>query len=96
MQPKKHFYAPRKKVNVEDRITPRMRQLAAEALENQLAARDPAFVQETLERLVKSGVQPDKAKEKILGVLCRHLYTVMHDKKQFHEGRYEQDLNKLK
>lgn len=96
MQPKKHFYAPRKKVSVEDKITPRMRQLAAEALENQIRSNDPAFVNETLDRLTRSGVQPDKAKEKILGVLCRHLYTVMHDKKQFNEGRYKLDLEILK
>lgn len=96
MQPKKHFYAPRKKVNLEEKITPRMRELASEALENQIQTNDPAFVNETMERLVRSGVNPGRAREKILGVLCRHLYSVMHDKKQFHEGRYEQDLNKLK
>lgn len=96
MQPKKHFYAPRKKVTVEEKITPRMKELAAEALENQLSSDDPAFVRQTLDRLVESGMNPGRAREKILAVLTRHLYSVMHDKKQFNEGRYEIDLNKLK
>lgn len=96
MQPKKHFYAPRKKANLEDKITPRMRELAAEALDNQLKNEDPAFVGENLERLIASGMPSQKAREKILAVLCRHLYAVMHDKKHFNEGRYKLDLEKLK
>lgn len=96
MQPKKHFYQPRKKTAPEEKITPRMKELAAEALENQLRTDDPAFVRETLDRLVSSGLTPGKAREKILAVLSRHLYSVMHDKKQFHEGRYKLDLEKLK
>lgn len=96
MQPKKHFYAPRKKVNVEDKITPRMKELAGEALDNQIKNEDPAFVKQTLERLMEAGMPYGKAHEKILAVLCRHLYAVMHDKKQFSEGRYQMDLDKLK
>lgn len=91
-----HKYKPRKAVPLEEKITPRMRELAAEALENQLSSKDPAFVAETLERLISAGMPRHLAMEKIKGVLSRHLYTVMHDKKQFNEGRYRLDLDKLK
>lgn len=91
-----HKYKPRKAVPLEEKITPRMRELAAEALENQLSSKDPAFVGETLERLISAGMPRHLAMEKIKGVLSRHLYTVMHDKKQFNEGRYRLDLDKLK
>lgn len=94
--PKKHFYQPRKRTAPEDKITPRMKELAAEALDNQLKSNDPPFVSETLERLTAAGLSVGRAKEKMCSVLARHLYTVMHDKKQFSEGRYHMDLDKLK
>ncbi len=74
----------------------RLKQLAMETVENQLADNDPPATSETYARLIAEGNSEREAKEKIAAVALTHIFYVMHNQMPFDEELYRKDLDDLK
>lgn len=66
-----------------------------ETVENQLQMNEPKCTKETLQRLVTSGIQTNRAKEMIAAVLLEEMYYILKDDEIFSEQRYAQKLSNL-
>ncbi len=79
-----------------EEYNPRAKALMIEVVDEQLINNDPPETKATLKRLVSLGYSKQVAKEKIAAVVVEHIYSIMHDGKDFDLGKYIEDLNAIK
>jgi len=80
---------------VQDGVNPILHVIIHQTVENQLAAKDPPVVHETLERLVRSGLSRHEAIHAIGSVLSVEMWEILKEERPFEEERYERGLQQL-
>jgi len=80
---------------MEDDIPSTLHVTIHQTVENQLAAKDPPVVHETLERLMRSGLSRHEAIYAIGSVLCEEIWEILSQERPFDEERYERGLRQL-
>ena len=80
---------------IQDGVNPILHVTIHQTVENQLAAKDPPVVHETLERLMRSGLSRHEAIHAIGSVLCEEIWEILSQDRPFDEERYERGLRQL-
>ena len=80
---------------IQDGIHPILHVAIHQTIENQLAAKDPPVVHETLERLMRSGLSRHEAIHAIGSVLSVEIWEILKEERAFDEERYERGLRQL-
>jgi len=80
---------------IQDGVNPILHVTIHHTVENQLAAKDPPVVHETLERLMRSGLSRHEAIHAIGSVLCVEIWEILDQDRPFDEERYERGLQQL-
>ena len=80
---------------IQDGVNPILHVTIHQTVENQLAAKDPPVVHETLERLMRSGLSRHGAIHAIGSVLCEEIWEILSQDRPFDEERYERWLRQL-
>jgi hypothetical protein len=80
---------------IQDGVNPILHVTIHQTVENQLAAKDPPVVHETLERLMHSGLSRHEAIHAIGSVLCVEIWEILSQERPFDEERYERGLQQL-
>ena len=80
---------------IRDGVNPILHVTIHQTVENQLAAKDPPVVHETLERLMRSGLSRHEAIHAIGSVLCEEIWEILSQERPFDEERYERGLRQL-
>lgn len=80
---------------IQDGVNPILHVTIHQTIENQLAAKDPPVVHETLERLMRSGLSRHEAIHAIGSVLCVEIWEILKEERPFDEERYERGLRQL-
>ncbi len=80
---------------IQDGVNPILHVTFHQIVENQLAAKDPPMVHETLERLMRSGLSRHEAIHAIGSVLCGETWEILTEERPFDEERYERGLRQL-
>jgi len=80
---------------VQDGVNPILHVIIHQTVENQLAAKDPPVVHETLERLMRSGLSRHEAIHAIGSVLSVEIWEILKEERPFDEERYERGLRQL-
>jgi hypothetical protein len=80
---------------IQDGVNPILHVTIHQTIENQLAAKDPPVVHETLERLMRSGLSRHEAIHAIGSVLSVEIWEILSQERPFDEERYERGLQQL-
>jgi hypothetical protein len=80
---------------IQDGVNPILHVTIHQTIENQLAAKEPPAVHETLERLTRSGLSRHEAIHAIGSVLSLEIWEILKEDRPFDEGRYERGLRQL-
>jgi hypothetical protein len=80
---------------IQDEVDPILHVTIHQIVENQLAAKDPPVVHETLERLMRSGLSRHEAIHAVGSVLCEEIWEILCQERRFDEERYERGLQQL-
>jgi len=80
---------------IQDGVNPILHVTIHQTIENQLAAKDPPVVHETLERLMRSGLSRHEAIHAIGSVLSVEIWEILKDERPFDEEKYERGLRQL-
>lgn len=80
---------------IQDGVNPILHVTIHQTVENQLAAKDPPVVHETLERLMRSGLSRHEAIHAIGSVLSEEIWEILSQERPFDEERYERGLQQL-
>jgi len=80
---------------IQDGVNPILHVTIHQTIENQLAAKDPPVVHETLERLMRSGLSRHEAIHAIGSVLSVEIWEILKDERPFDEEKYERGLRRL-
>jgi hypothetical protein len=80
---------------IQDGVNPILHVTIHQTIENQLAAKDPPVVHETLERLMRSGLSRHEAIHAIGSVLSVEIWEILKEERPFDEERYERGLRQL-
>ena len=80
---------------IQDGVNPILHVTIHQTVENQLAAKDPPVVHETLERLMHSGLSRHRAIHAIGSVLSVEIWEILNQERPFDEERYERGLRQL-
>jgi len=80
---------------IQDGVNPILHVTFHQIVENQLAAKDPPVVHETLERLMRSGLSRHEAIHAIGSVLSVEIWEILKEDRPFDEERYERGLRQL-
>ena len=80
---------------IQDGVNPILHVTIHQTVENQLAAKDPPVVHETLERLMRSGLSRHEAIHAIGSVLSVEIWEILKEERPFDEERYERELRQL-
>jgi hypothetical protein len=80
---------------IQDGVNPILHVTIHQTIENQLAARNPPVVHETLERLMRAGLSRHEAIHAIGSVLSVEIWEILKEERLFDEERYEQGLWEL-
>ena len=80
---------------IRDRVNPILHVTIHQTVENQLAAKDPPVVHETLERLMRSGLSRHEAIHAIGSMLSEEIWEILRQERPFDEERYERGLRQL-
>ena len=77
------------------RISTRAQDTLSQAIENQLEAGEPAFVQSVLNKLTLVGYERDEIIELMALVLADEIDSMLREDRSFDLNRYEQGLRAL-
>ena len=80
---------------IQDGVNPILHVTFHQIVENQLAAKDPPVVHETLERLMRSSLSRHEAIHAIGSVLSVEIWEILKEDRPFDEERYERGLRQL-
>jgi hypothetical protein len=80
---------------IQDGVDPILHVTIHQTIENQLAAKEPPVVHETLERLMRSGLSRHEAIHAIGSVLSVEIWEILKEERSFNEERYERGLRQL-
>lgn len=80
---------------IQDGVNPILHVTIHQTVENQLAAKDPPMVHETLQRLMRSGVSRHEAIHAIGSVLSVEIWEILKEERPFDEERYDRGLQQL-
>jgi hypothetical protein len=80
---------------IQDGVNPILHVTIHQTIENQLAAKDPPVVHETLERLMRSGLSRHEAIHAIGSVLSVEIWEILKQDRPYDDARYERGLRQL-
>jgi hypothetical protein len=80
---------------IQDGVNPILHVNIHQIVENQLAAKDPSVVHETLKRLMRSGLSRHEAIHAVGSVLSEEIWEILCQERPFDEERYERGLQQL-
>jgi hypothetical protein len=80
---------------IQDEVNPILHVTIHQIVENQLAAKEPPVVHETLERLMRSGLSRHEAIHAVGSVLCEAIWEILCQERPFDEERYQRELRQL-